>query len=122
MYVRSASVRNFAVSGKSCGIKNDATATSTVASPSSMNTHAQPGRPPIPSMLCIAAASRPPRGGPVRRDIHIPLIAKRTKRAGDRGGREEQRDTCTEFRALVPAASISHSARLEGRKEIYHDR
>lgn len=48
---RSVSFRNFAVSGKSERMKNEATAQTTVTSPSRMKIHAQPGLPPTPSML-----------------------------------------------------------------------
>lgn len=58
--VRSVSERNLAVSGKSARIQKDATAQMMVNRPSRMKIHAQPGLPPIPSMLCIAAAKRPP--------------------------------------------------------------
>ncbi len=60
--LRSVSVRNFAVSGKSDRMKNEATAHKTVKRPSKIKIHAQPGLPPTPSILAIAAARRPPAG------------------------------------------------------------
>lgn len=59
-FLRSVSVKNFAVSGKSDRIKKDAIAHSTVASPSRMKIQAQLGLPPTPSIFAIAAARSPP--------------------------------------------------------------
>lgn len=55
-------VRNFAVSGKSAIIQNEAIAHNIVARPSRINIQAHPGRPPTPFMFSIAAASKPPAG------------------------------------------------------------
>ena len=58
--LRSSSVRNFAVSGKSWITQKEAMPTRTVRRPSMMNIQAQAGFPPMPSILAMAAASRPP--------------------------------------------------------------
>ena len=63
--LRSVSLRNSAVSGKSCNIQSDARAQSTVNNPSRMKIHAHPGFPPIPSMFWIAEARSPPVQLPV---------------------------------------------------------
>jgi hypothetical protein len=59
--VRSASVRNLALSGKSWIIQKLAAPATTVASPSRMKIHAHAGLPATPSMFAMAAASRPPK-------------------------------------------------------------
>ena len=53
--MRSASVRNLAVSGKSWMMKNESAPATTVASPSMMKIHAHAGLPPTPSSFEIAA-------------------------------------------------------------------
>ena len=53
--MRSASVRNLAVSGKSWMMKNESAPATTVASPSMMKIHAHAGLPPTPSKFEIAA-------------------------------------------------------------------
>src|ERR1051326_2443336 len=57
---RSSSDKNLASSGKSCTIQYDAMPTRIVKRPSRMKIQAQPGLPPTPFMLVIAAASNPP--------------------------------------------------------------
>ena len=63
---RSVSVKNFAVSGKSERMKNDAAAQTIVNSPSRINIQAHPGLPPTPSILDIAAARKPPEKESIR--------------------------------------------------------
>lgn len=58
--MRSVSLRNVAVSGKSWTKKNDRNPKTTVAAPSRMKIHAHPGIPALLSSLKIAAARRPP--------------------------------------------------------------
>src|SRR5436190_285906 len=58
--LRLSSERNFASSGKSWTAQNDAIPTRIVAKPSRMKIHAQPGFPPTPRILAIAAARSPP--------------------------------------------------------------
>jgi len=53
--VRSALVRNFALSGKSWMIQKDMNPATIVAKPSKMKIHAQPGFPPTPCIFEIAA-------------------------------------------------------------------
>ena len=60
MRIRSSADRNRASSGQSNTIHQHPTPTSTVAMPSRMKIHAQPGRPATPSMSAMAAASSPP--------------------------------------------------------------
>ena len=58
---RSSSERNLASSGKSWTIQYEAKESRMVKRPSKMKIQAQPGLPPTPSKLAIAAASRPPK-------------------------------------------------------------
>lgn len=58
---RSFSLRNVAVSGKSCTIQKERSPKPIVTMPSMMKIHAQPGRPPRPSIFVMAAARRPPK-------------------------------------------------------------
>ena len=69
--LRSVSLRNLAVSGKSDKMKNEAMAQRTVTSPSRMKIHAHPGFPPTPSILWIAAARSPPASKIVLLISHI---------------------------------------------------
>ena len=57
---RSTSERKCASSGKSQTIQKEAMPIKTVANPSKMKIHAHPCFPPIPPILPIAAASKPP--------------------------------------------------------------
>jgi hypothetical protein len=59
--MRSVSLRNVAVSGKSWTKKKDRSPKRIVAAPSSMKIHAHPGIPNFLLRLKIAAARRPPK-------------------------------------------------------------
>src|SRR5436190_3011031 len=58
--LRLSSERNFASSGKSWTVQNDAIPIAIVAKPSRIKIHAQPGLPPTPFILAMAAARSPP--------------------------------------------------------------